>query len=167
MLIKPIKRLPRYVLLIQDLFSKTPVDHPDHEPLQKALEQILLVSTEVDSKIHEHEQRQRLLSAAAHIGKKASTLIRADRKLIKDAVVMFVTPECTKISKGLHLWLFNDMLAHVTTSKSSSNVASTKYQWPLELIWLKNEILDPRQSLRNGDKYQHGFSLIGPRKEDR
>lgn len=163
MLIQPIQRVPRYVLLLQDLLSKTAAQHPDHAMIDDALNLVLAVSDEVDRNIQEHELRVRLLSTAAKISKR-SDLVRADRKLVKEATEMCVTPECTKISKRVRLWLFNDIISHVMTSKSSAAIASTKYQWPLTLVWLHDNY-DPTQMLRNNDKYPFGFALVGPKKE--
>jgi len=46
----------------------------------------------------------------------------------------------------LHLWLFNDVLVHVKSSMTHSRntkVASTKYTWPLNLIWIEDRADTP------------------------
>ena len=35
-LVKPVQRLPKYVLLLRDLLKHTDLDHPDHENLLKS-----------------------------------------------------------------------------------------------------------------------------------
>lgn len=61
----------------------------------------------------------------------------------------------------IHLWLFNDVMVHLksTKSKKKTNVASTEYTWPLELVWVKDipalESTDP--------KMPYSFMLVGPR----
>lgn len=37
LLIQPIQRIPRYSLLLEDLFKNTPMDHPDYENLAKSI----------------------------------------------------------------------------------------------------------------------------------
>ena len=37
LLIKPVQRIPRYLLFIKDLLKHTSTSHPDHAPLQQAL----------------------------------------------------------------------------------------------------------------------------------
>merc|ERR1712137_74407 len=67
----------------------------------------------------------------------------------------------TKEAK-LQIWLFNDVIVSLksTKSKKRTNVASTKYTWPLQLVWLKdNTELDP-----SDPKMPHSFVLVGPRK---
>ena len=39
-LIKPIQRLPKYVLLLKDLLRNTSSDHPDYNNISKALQLI-------------------------------------------------------------------------------------------------------------------------------
>ncbi len=36
-LIKPVQRLPKYVILLKDLLKHTPKDHPDYNNITKAL----------------------------------------------------------------------------------------------------------------------------------
>ena len=40
LLIKPVQRIPRYLLFIKDLLKHTSVSHPDHAPLQQALDEL-------------------------------------------------------------------------------------------------------------------------------
>ena len=40
LLIKPVQRIPRYLLFIKDLLKHTATSHPDHAPLQQALEEL-------------------------------------------------------------------------------------------------------------------------------
>lgn len=40
----------------------------------------------------------------------------------------------------LQIWLFNDVLVHLknTKNKKKTNVSSTEYTWPLQLVWIKD-----------------------------
>ena len=61
----------------------------------------------------------------------------------------------------LNIWLFNDVLVHLTSTKSKkkTNVASTKHTWPLELVWIKDILeIEP-----NDTKFPYSFLLVGPR----
>jgi hypothetical protein len=61
----------------------------------------------------------------------------------------------------LHIWLFNDVLVHLksTKSKKKTNVASAENSWPLELVWVKDiPEIDPTDS-----KMPYTFLLVGPR----
>merc|ERR1712137_644459 len=62
----------------------------------------------------------------------------------------------------LQIWLFNDVLVHLksTKNKKKTNVSSTEYTWPLQLVWVQdNTEPDPMDV-----KMPHTFKLLGPRK---
>ena len=40
LLIKPVQRIPRYLLFIKDLLKHTSASHPDHAPLTQALDEL-------------------------------------------------------------------------------------------------------------------------------
>lgn len=46
LLIKPIQRLPKYVLLFKDLIKHTEKDHPDYLNIQNSLEQFEKINNE-------------------------------------------------------------------------------------------------------------------------
>ena len=82
-------------------------------------------------------------------------MIQAHRVLITDGVIAIGKRRDPKNTKNkifkskledvrdekLQIWLFNDVLVHLKTkkSKSKTDVASTEYTWPLELIWIEDE----------------------------
>jgi hypothetical protein len=74
------------------------------------------------------------------------TLGRKRDKQNKEKKGIFSKDKITDIrDEKLQVWLFNDVLVHLKTSKSKSktNVASTEYTWPLELIWIEDCEEDP------------------------
>ncbi|KAJ2000819.1 hypothetical protein GGI04_003997 [Coemansia thaxteri] len=60
-LLTPVQRLPRYRMLLVDLLSNTPANHPDHEPLYMALKDLNRTIYEVNEKkrVFEHQSRLR------------------------------------------------------------------------------------------------------------
>jgi len=95
-------------------------------------------------------------------------LIQAHRTLILEDVIVIKNQDQAKkksiLGKDqvkLQIWLFNDVLVHLKTSKSKTktNVASAKYTWPLQLVWLKDEKEDSGEP-----KLPHSFTLVGPLK---
>ncbi|KAJ2377779.1 hypothetical protein IW150_001185 [Coemansia sp. RSA 2607] len=59
-LLTPVQRLPRYRMLLLDLLSNTPVDHPDHELLYEALKDLNKTIYEVNEKKRVFENQARL-----------------------------------------------------------------------------------------------------------
>ena len=56
LLIKPVQRIPRYVLFIKDLLKHTSSSHPDHAPLQKALGEVTLLAETFNYSERERER---------------------------------------------------------------------------------------------------------------
>eukprot|EP01120_Amphizonella_sp_Union-15-10_P007200 TRINITY_DN2409_c0_g1_i3.p1 TRINITY_DN2409_c0_g1~~TRINITY_DN2409_c0_g1_i3.p1 ORF type:complete len:157 (+),score=17.76 TRINITY_DN2409_c0_g1_i3:86-556(+) len=55
LLIMPCQRIPRYILLLQDLLKNTPSHHPDFEDLQKALDETKEVANAINQAICEYQ----------------------------------------------------------------------------------------------------------------
>lgn len=66
LLIKPVQRIPRYLLFIKDLLKHTSTSHPDHAPLQQALDELTGLAERVNDSEREMARmdRQRELLAA-------------------------------------------------------------------------------------------------------
>ena len=66
LLIKPVQRIPRYVLFIKDLLKHTSSSHPDHAPLQQALSELTGLAERVNESEREmariNQQRDLLAS---------------------------------------------------------------------------------------------------------
>ena len=66
LLIKPVQRIPRYLLFIKDLLKHTAASHPDHAPLQQALEELTGLAERVNESEREMarmEQQRELLTS--------------------------------------------------------------------------------------------------------
>ncbi len=66
LLIKPVQRIPRYVLFIKDLLKHTGPSHPDHAPLQKALGELTMLAERFNDREKERERlglRRELLNS--------------------------------------------------------------------------------------------------------
>jgi hypothetical protein len=121
-LILPVQRIPRYVLLLQDLFKHTPEGHPDYEDLKKALEKMQTVADYVNEKKREAENLNAVLAIWHRISgmPPSYNLAQPHRKYVRQGRLVEV--------KGLHgdaltkgseryCFLFNDLLL-VTKEKS-------------------------------------------------
>ena len=66
LLIKPVQRIPRYLLFIKDLLKHTSVSHPDHAPLQQALGELTGLAERVNESERELariDQQKELLAS--------------------------------------------------------------------------------------------------------
>jgi len=55
----PVQRIPRYMLLLRELISKTPETHPDYEDLKKAHVVIASVAEEVNKGVGDAEKEKK------------------------------------------------------------------------------------------------------------
>jgi len=79
LLIKPVQRMLRYPLLLDDLISKTPPDHPDLPSMRAATESI----KQIASRIEMAKNRQATLRAATSEGKKEKNKGRLGKTIVK------------------------------------------------------------------------------------
>jgi hypothetical protein len=67
LLIQPVQRIPRYILLIGELHRKTPDDHPDKQNLADAIAAMEGVMLFLDNEITSHEHREKFLNMTTNI----------------------------------------------------------------------------------------------------
>jgi len=66
-LTKPIQRVTRYPLLIEKILKHTPLDHPDYQSVQEALECARQINERINKQICEQENHSRLDWLQQHI----------------------------------------------------------------------------------------------------
>jgi len=119
LLIAPVQRIPRYVLLLNDMLKSTSKAHPDHKALAEALASI----KELADYINEHKHNSDNISELTEIQSKWADFPgqlsqNPKRKLIKNGPVV-INKEKTLV------WLFND-IAVVTTAEMKKNLYKYK-----------------------------------------
>ncbi|KAG8905499.1 hypothetical protein FRB99_008844 [Tulasnella sp. 403] len=88
-LLLPVQRIPRYRLLLEQLAASTP-PRPDSydDPIEKAVEEISSLATNMNEGKRESESRRKLVSWQSRIkGKFPSPLVQPHRRLIMDGVL--------------------------------------------------------------------------------
>jgi hypothetical protein len=120
-LIRPIQRIPRYILLLSDLAQKTRPDHPDYQNLQKAIVKITEIAEFVDTKKAFHNDSQRMVALAKCITgvPRNETLIKPSRTLLQEGELLV-----NKQSHNFYIILFNDAL--VITKPAAQNQSGSR-----------------------------------------
>lgn len=54
LIVKPIQRLPKYILLLKDFFKHTPEGHPDYSNVKKSLEKFEQINEENNAKMNNY-----------------------------------------------------------------------------------------------------------------
>eukprot|EP01098_Paradermamoeba_levis_P017052 TRINITY_DN9564_c0_g1_i1.p1 TRINITY_DN9564_c0_g1~~TRINITY_DN9564_c0_g1_i1.p1 ORF type:complete len:328 (-),score=84.58 TRINITY_DN9564_c0_g1_i1:132-1046(-) len=85
-LIMPVQRIPRYVLLLQDLVQHTRADHPDHSQLVAALEKIMQIANAIDENKRTDDRKKKAFSVLSALQglPKGRTLIGPHRLFIHE-----------------------------------------------------------------------------------
>ncbi|KAH3764527.1 guanine nucleotide exchange factor [Pelomyxa schiedti] len=127
LLIAPVQRIPRYVLLLTDLLKSTPRTHPDHTQLKEALATI----KELADYINEHKHYSDNVCDLQVIQAKfidftgPPLTLNAKRHLIKDGPILIDKEKD-------HLWIFSD-IAIITRAEQKKGAGLFKYKQCLQL----------------------------------
>lgn len=126
LLIMPVQRIPRYILLLTELLKYTPQDHVDQANLNKALS----LMQEVANHINNSMKRIDSYDKAANYPE----LVLPHRHLIWEG---FIEARYEKSKGEIKFVLFNDLLLHIPKSTPKFNKAHTlpEHQVNLILVW--------------------------------
>ncbi|KAJ1924779.1 hypothetical protein IWQ60_004973 [Tieghemiomyces parasiticus] len=167
-LLLPVQRVPRYKLLLEQLLACTPVTHPDHNELQRALAEIQVRADEINEKKREQERNIKIIQIAHHIrGSSAIHLIQPHRRFIRRGMLYLesqVTPtrnvrkhplgiKSHHIGMVFHFYLFNDIMLQCTksTSPGPSGAPITPY----------SPATSEMASATSNSTANHGHGVIG------
>uniref|UniRef100_A0A6B2LAP2 DH domain-containing protein n=1 Tax=Arcella intermedia TaxID=1963864 RepID=A0A6B2LAP2_9EUKA len=151
-LIMPIQRIPRYMLLLTDLYRNTPEDHPDDMNLARALKNIKNTAAHVNEGVAKHKNFDKLTSEGL------TFLLAAHRTLVVDEVLSVVSFEEKRSRRGKEglrkpgksgkdgtnykFMLFNDILVIMDSVAMKKRIKEPKdiEQWPVELLWVERGV---------------------------
>jgi len=128
LLVTPIQRLPRYVLLLEEIAKYTPENHPDHAKIGDAIGLIRELTDYVNKCKRESSSTDELRTIEQKIVGLPFALPQVHRALVKEGPL--------KVDKDtVHMWLFSD-IAFITKPpsrgkykfKESLNLNTTKIQ---------------------------------------
>nr|CAB3219663.1 active breakpoint cluster region-related protein [Phallusia mammillata] len=116
-LYKPVERVMRTTLVLQDLLKHTPHRHPDYHVLRQVLKQAQGFLERINSTSSSSYKPRRVPSSAAAAARSA------DRELVKDGFLVEVASDGSR--KLRHCFLYNDLLL-CTKQKSTAGVFHNK-----------------------------------------
>ena len=155
-LIMPIQRLPRYVMLLSDLFKNTPESHVDYERLIVALKKVEGVASYVNTKKREAENLLGVTTVARHLVglESMAEFTQPHRRYVRQGFLQEADPASISLKslKTRYFFAFNDIL--VGTKESTGVLSRSK-------IPANGFDID---GLRDSDaqfKYLYRFPLLG------
>eukprot|EP00727_Mastigamoeba_balamuthi_P004419 m51a1_g13976 putative pleckstrin domain-containing protein (983) ;mRNA; r:999259-1003482 len=125
-LVVPVQRIPRYVLLLQEMLKATPADHPDVELLTAAIVTIKALADYINERKRVSENQDKLVETRSKWKKyKGDLLSNPDRLFLREI------PVSNGWSKVV-LWLFNDIAVVTSSERSLTGKYVFKYQINLQ-----------------------------------
>ncbi len=108
MLVTPVQRIPRYVMMLKDLLKHTSTQHPDYNNLLKAVKIMTDTTVLVDRKAEDAKNAQKVLEVADSIVESPLPIVQPNRKWVKDGPVgLIVGPGEVR---PRYAFLFTDVL---------------------------------------------------------
>eukprot|EP00727_Mastigamoeba_balamuthi_P002605 m51a1_g12341 hypothetical protein (464) ;mRNA; f:510629-512610 len=151
-LIQPIQRIPRYVLLLNDMLKHTPKMCDDRKKLKKALALLNEIAAEVNQYMKRAEQGSKALEIQQHlIGSNVPSLLEAHRYFVMEATFSKIT---SRFVRSCTLFLFNDLVLYVHTRVGSF----CKLQGVIELgpAWARG--------IDDTETYKNLWQIVAPKK---
>ncbi|XP_006812718.1 rho guanine nucleotide exchange factor 17-like [Saccoglossus kowalevskii] len=162
MIIQPVQRIPRYVLLIQDLLKHTSSDHPDYTSLKDALEKIQkLAKTINDAK--NVEKNLEVLQDIDSMVEGNADLVIPGREFLKqfpvNEMVQKANREVVLKKTDRAIFLFSDLLMCTSVKRKSGRASISVFHPNLimeaskyKLLWKHHlddvEVVKPTHSNR-------------------
>ncbi|KAM9296542.1 phosphatidylinositol 3,4,5-trisphosphate-dependent Rac exchanger 1 protein [Gastrophryne carolinensis] len=123
-LLTPIQRICKYPLLLKELVKRTPAKHPDHQPVQSALQAMKMVCSNINETKRQMEKLEALEHLQSHIeGWEGSNLTDICTQLLLQGTLL-------KISAGniqeRMFFLFDNLLVYCKRKSRVAGKKSTK-----------------------------------------
>jgi hypothetical protein len=156
-LIRPVQRIPRYYLLLQDLVKHTSKDHPDYANLASAAQKVQAVAEYMNDKKREAENIMKVTEVQEMIEGDIEPLAKPHRRFVKEG-------QLHELGKGtarkvpVVIFLFNDMLI-ITKVQGTSFLSRNKTQ-KLHLHNMFALVGTQTISLENSPVFQYGFQVL-------
>ena len=111
--------------------KSTPDTHPDHALIKNGITGM----QEVADSLNRNVSQGRFKAYFREIIKQADGLKQSGRVLLHQEIIV----RCEASKKNIILLLFNDLLVHLpeTKLKNKAIYGDERYQWPMNLIWIK------------------------------
>ncbi|KAJ6245368.1 faciogenital dysplasia protein [Anaeramoeba flamelloides] len=104
----PIQRIPRYVMLLQDMVKHTNKNHPDYDNLKQSLTKVQEIAIYCNEKKREADQMAETFKIESKISG-LSNIVNPSRRFLRGGVT-YIKPKNGKKIIECYLHLFNDLL---------------------------------------------------------
>jgi len=151
LLIMPVQRVPRYMLLIRELISKTPESHPDYALLKDALDFVSKVGSEINEAKRHVESQEKVRELQEHLKGQLTGIARDYSCLVYEGPCARDTGSGVQLC---YIYLLTDQLI-VTKGKA-------KYKVSGRIILLNAQVSEIPEN--RDSKWRFGFQITTPNK---
>ena len=106
-LIKPVQRLPKYVLLFKDLFKHTDDDHPDYENIKRALKMFLEINKENNQKMDNYLRNFKMFELQKQFESGKLIILDPKREFIEEQPLNLIF---NNVSRSVICYFLSDMI---------------------------------------------------------
>eukprot|EP01102_Stenamoeba_stenopodia_P004102 TRINITY_DN1427_c0_g1_i3.p1 TRINITY_DN1427_c0_g1~~TRINITY_DN1427_c0_g1_i3.p1 ORF type:complete len:634 (-),score=150.70 TRINITY_DN1427_c0_g1_i3:88-1989(-) len=168
-LIMPIQRIPRYVLLLEDLLKNTPQHHRDYTQLSTTQSKMKEIAIKLNEAKRDAENLTQVMNIQMRLVGKFENLVQPYRRYIAEAEVVEVGIK--KGNPARILILFSDVL--VVTKMKKGNKQHYRYRITLDIVTSTKECVDAAANnapqlqvgVDNGQKWVWTFEDVNNRNE--
>jgi RhoGEF domain len=101
LLLSPIQRIPRYVLLFRDLLKHTPDDHADFDPVTKAYNAVSVMATTINEVKRADEQRTHMRHVLSSLSKECRKKMQRSFGEVQDSFEV-LKPDRILLREGVY-----------------------------------------------------------------
>eukprot|EP01117_Protostelium_nocturnum_P002525 TRINITY_DN1323_c0_g2_i2.p1 TRINITY_DN1323_c0_g2~~TRINITY_DN1323_c0_g2_i2.p1 ORF type:complete len:1265 (-),score=564.26 TRINITY_DN1323_c0_g2_i2:67-3558(-) len=120
LIISPIQRIPRYILLLNDLLKNTPEDHCDRVHIKESYDKFKNLGSHLNESLRIQENAATLCRLSDQIPR-LGELIAPHRRLIRQATMPMSSNSGKTFEKRCVLLLFNDIVVLIDPAENSSS----------------------------------------------
>ncbi|XP_066257647.1 rho guanine nucleotide exchange factor 39-like [Euwallacea similis] len=143
LLIAPIQRVPRYKLLLNQLFQLSTPEDKDFKLLRDCMDKIDEAASHINNVVEEQENAQRLLELQRYLRSGDPNIIMPGRRLKKEGILHKMSTKQNGHSEKLYVVLMNDIIMFNKMKSKDLIIGSLKTYCILPLNKCKvTEILD-------------------------
>lgn len=110
LLIMPVQRVPRYRMLIEEVFKKTTPDHPDYKDLEECLNKIKDAANHINQNMHVEDSNSAVRELQAKFND-GTEILAPGRTIVHQGILY---KKCRSKDKIYTFFLFNDTWAYAS-----------------------------------------------------
>jgi len=142
-LIMPVQRVPRYILLVQELLKHTQPDHPDYENLQNSLKKLQQIGSTINNDVKKQENLDKIAALQAQFTENPG-FVEPGRIFIREGKLKKV---CRKSDDKYYFFVFNNLVCYAKKSLTGKYHKFKKFP------------VGPGFSVETTDIRTHGFTI--------